>query len=380
MHVSGIEIVDGGETCELRASIECRTEWVWGHEPFRLWYRFPEACRPFLSARNGDPFVAALLAPAMVLGEPLQIDAPVSAKLLASIPLIQTIYRSWDRNLHAVAVEAPVREDALPVAAGGPRAGLFFSMGVDSCYSLARSLEPAPDPRDTVTHLITVEGFDVYLWESQRFPPLLEAARRVAGALGKSVVPVTTNLRELGDRTADWVRLHHGAAMASVALALGTFFDCVWISASQTYARLVPKGAHPLLDPLWTNGHVEFRHVGLEASRLEKIREIARRPALVENLRVCITDELTSDYNCGRCEKCLRTMLGLYAAGALDRCRTLPQQINPDLVRGLSVSNSVARESLREIRAMLSDSTPADRALRQALAECLARSEALSAE
>ena len=378
MRVSEIELSDSGGRCRLRALVRFDTHWVWGDEPFELWYSFPSACAGFLTAENGDPFLAALLAPAMALGEDLEIGAPVSPKLLAAVPRIQEIYRCWEPELAPSAVAAPPRTAGLPApdgepgaANGEPGAALFFSMGVDSSYSLLRSTA-SPAAEERVTHLIVAEGLDIYLWEAERYPPLLASAGEVAREFGTELLPVTTNLRDVSDRVVDWVKLYFGAALASIPLALGRMFDSVRIAAAQTYALLVPDGSHPLLDPLWGTEDVRFLHDGLEADRLAKIRSIAASPVLVGNLRVCTTGEVTSAYNCGSCEKCVRTMIGLHIAGALGSCRTLPQRVDPELVRGLDVRKPIARQYLRQLVAALGSSEE-DLAIKAALEAVLSR-------
>ena len=49
---------------------------------------------------------------------------------------------------------------------------------------------------------VVVEGFDIYLWESERFPPLLSNIRKVVDVFCKDILPVSTNLRELTDKVA----------------------------------------------------------------------------------------------------------------------------------------------------------------------------------
>ena len=44
---------------------------------------------------RGDPFLASMLLPAMVLGEDIEIEAPVSPMLVASLPRIMDIYAAW---------------------------------------------------------------------------------------------------------------------------------------------------------------------------------------------------------------------------------------------------------------------------------------------
>jgi hypothetical protein len=53
-------------------------------------------------------------------------------------------------------------------------------------------------------------------------------------------------------------------------------------------------------------------------------------------LRVCLQD-LDSGLNCGRCEKCLRTMIALKALGCLDDCPTLPHEIDLRAMRGVAL-------------------------------------------
>jgi hypothetical protein len=40
------------------------------------------------------------------------------------------------------------------------------------------------------------------------------------------------------------------------------------------------------------------------------------------------TENATSVYNCGLCEKCIRTMISLHIVGALERCSTLPKKLD----------------------------------------------------
>lgn len=370
MHISNIRVQRADNSCELHADVQCETHWVWGDDPFHLWYRYPADCEPYLRDDNGDPFLAACLLPAMALGESLQIDVPVSQRLQEAVPQIQAIYRRFDQSLPQVDIAAPVRRSPISAADAVPARGLFYSLGVDSAYTLWKNLQHAPADGHSLTHLIVVEGFDVYLWQSERFQPMLKNARAVATELGKDILPVTTNLRDFSDRMANWLRLYHGPALASTVLALGGMFDEVQIAAAQTYELLIPRGAHPLLDPLWSTEHLAFFHDGLEADRLQKIRQIARCETLVSRLRVCTTGELTDEYNCGRCEKCLRTMIGLHIAGVLSQCQTLPHQIDIERVRQLTVPHETALAYLQQLHDALG-TTGQDAELREALHDCL---------
>ena len=316
----------------LSATVDVETDWLSDDPPFRVWYDVPEAAADFVDPANADPFLAAFLLPAMRAGEPLTIDGAISSRLRDALPTLQAFFAAWDPDYHVVQVDVGVRPMVVPARPPSGRA-LFFSGGIASTYVLAKNLRDHPDDADTLTHLVVVEGFDIYLWERARFPPLLESVRRVADHVGVTAWPVTTNMRDFTDRIVDWMRAFHGAALASVALGTGAMLRTARIAAWATPRYLLPMGSHPATDPLWSSEHLTFFHDGMEATRVEKAATIAQFPYLLEGLRICTTGEETLEYNCGRCEKCVRTQLELYVVGALHHCRTLPQRIDLDALR-----------------------------------------------
>ncbi|WP_143162531.1 hypothetical protein [Couchioplanes caeruleus] len=355
----------------LRADVHFETHWVWGDEPFRLWYRYPPEFSPWLSAGNGDPFVAALLGVAMRLGEDLHIDADVSPRLHRhAATTIQDIWTRWHADFQRVRLHCGVGAPRMPEREH--RRGLFFSLGVDSAYCLAKNRHGGPVVEDRIDDLIMIEGFDVYLWESERFPPMVAAAERVAAATGARVVPVTTNLREVTDRVVDWVTMHFAAGLASTVLGIGGAYDAVHLAASFTYDNLFPGGSHPLLDPLWGTEGVTIVHDGCEAGRMDKIRVLAdpEYQVLLDNLRVCNTGELTDAYNCGHCEKCVRTMIALRAVGALDRCASLPSTIDVERLAGFPLRPEYHITAYQELLDALGDDE-LDRRLRGVLEDRL---------
>lgn len=213
--------------------------------------------------------------------------------------------------------------------ASTPGVGLFFSLGVDSWYSLLKNLRDHPGDARGITHLIPVHGIDVPFpaWD-ERFPPeLLTNFQRAARETGKTLIPVVTNVRQVTAPLAPWPTLHGGGLIA-VALALGGALRRTHIAASTTYDRLYPWGSHPVLDPLWSTEQLDVVHDGCEMNTIDKTRVIAElNPALVlETIRPCAG--YGPGYNCGLCIKCMRTMIDLLHFGYLDQCRTLPHEID----------------------------------------------------
>jgi hypothetical protein len=334
MRVSEVAVIDLAGACQLQARVESDRDpdLAEGFPPFMLWFRFPQWCRPYLRADNGDPFLATLLFAAMSVAEPLMLPAPVSPRLVQAGPEIAAIYAAFAPRAKHVPVHAASRAAALPTGDGQANA-LFFSLGVDSFYSLLKNAREHPTDAERISHLIAIHGIDAaHTGWDEAFPfAILDNLVRVAAAHGKTLVPVVTNVRRATARLAPWSMVH-GGALASVVLALGGFGRRVTIAASATYDTLAPWGTHPLLDPLWSTETLTVVHDGCERDTVDKTRVIAHDPLVLETLRVC--PGYTGDYNCGRCLKCLRTIIDLMHAGTLDRCRTLPHELDLDRLRG----------------------------------------------
>src|SRR5208337_2670196 len=83
-------------------------------------------------------------------------------------------------------------------------------------------------------------------------------------------------------------------------------------------------------DPLWSTETTTFIHYCYGISRVEKARSLADNPLAQEYLRVC-WENRNGEYNCGRCNKCIQTMLALHLAGALSKFN-FPTTLTPELV------------------------------------------------
>ncbi len=117
--------------------------------------------------------------------------------------------------------------------------------------------------------------------------------------------------------------MYHGSALAAVGLLLAPHFSRVLIPATDTYADLVPLGSHPLIDPLWSTERVEIVHDGADATRIDKLHTAAGHPAGRLHLQVC-WQHLNGEYNCGICEKCVRTGVAVRLAGLDGAFPSLP--------------------------------------------------------
>ncbi len=119
-----------------------------------------------------------------------------------------------------------------------------------------------------------------------------------------------------------WAR-YHGTVLIAVALGLQAGMHRLYIPSSYPYRDLFPWGSHPLIDPLWSTESTEIVHDGCEATRVQKVVSyISKSQVALDHLRVC-WESHRGQYNCGTCEKCLRTKLNLKIAGVLDKASAL---------------------------------------------------------
>jgi hypothetical protein len=302
--------------------------------PPEVWFRFPGPLAPHIAAR-GDPFLAAVLLLAMRRGGRLVIEGGVSPALLRAVRTIMDVFCGWEDAVGEALVPVEIEASEAPEGGRGPAAASFFSCGVDSFYTVLRNLTRYP-PGDArrVSHLLLVHGFDISLERGADFEAVRAGAAAVARALDLRLVPITTNVRAVV-QSLDW-GFAHGPALAAVGLALGGLCHTVYIPATDFLLELIPWGSHPALDPLWSTDRVEFVHDGAEVRRADKIRALATSPLALRHLRVC-WQPAGGATNCGRCEKCLQTMVDLELAGALAAAEGFPPAVDPAVVERLII-------------------------------------------
>jgi hypothetical protein len=166
--------------------------------------------------------------------------------------------------------------------------------------------------------------------------------------LGKRLIEVETNARELLDPYGNWGTHTHGSALASVAHALSGVVRKAYIPSSFDRGERFAWGSHPLLDPLWSSEALEVVHDDTTVTRFHKTATIAGSNVALAHLRVC-WENRDNAYNCGRCEKCVRTMLTLRLAGALDRCPTFDAALDLSVIERLPVTTPARRTFYLEI-------------------------------
>lgn len=276
-----------------------------------------------LICRDAGPFAASLLIPSMRQGEDLIIGGGISKKLYNGMKAIRDIFLSWNLGLKHINIKA---EDLTGDNHQPKKTASFFSGGVDSFYTYLKHKKDA----EKIEYFILINGFDINLDNSELWLSTLNNISQIAGEEKIELITVESNIRPLIDPIFPW-NLTHGGCLAAAGLLLRGGIKRIYIPSSLTTEQQDPWGSNLATDKLWSTSKLEFIHDGVETPRVNKAGRVAKSEVALRHLRVCYANK-EGAYNCGNCEKCIRTMISLQIAGVLDKAETFPAN-TVDLVK-----------------------------------------------
>lgn len=347
----------------------------------------PESdCRQFFYEITGDhiplpspsdDFIAiALVFFAMRHGYDLHIDGPLSTSLLANLHEFQSAWALWQPGRYKVIdiVGNVVNDDTHTTNNKGVVA---FSGGVDATYAMLRhSTHSTNRYRCPLVCAVLVRGFDIGLTCDAAWQTALANAQAVTTLYKVPLSAVRTNWKEV---ICGFWEDEFFAGLAS-CLSLFSAEAGVGIAGSdEDYASFViPWGSNPVTNPMLSSRAFRMFSEGGSHTRTQKVEAIAMTSNSSEYLRVCWEGPQTG-YNCGVCEKCVRTKLNFLALG-LDIPKSLgvrPKWREIVMIRAYS---KVQISYLSDIQT-IADSNPGspifhDVALRIALARLKVRASA----
>jgi hypothetical protein len=258
----------------------------------------------------------------------------------------------WYDRCHPLMVEA-TKGFAPSLPREGPRAAMFFSGGIDA-LSLLRlnQLEyPATHPgriRDCI--LLFGVGRDEFTLtdaQSERLKEFHSYNSRMAAfaeSATVTIIPFYTNIRSFYPPPSGWKSVGFGSGMLSTAISLSRRIDRVSLASAGLGTTMEPHASHPAIDHYYSTAAVSVYHSQPAFTRFDKMRIVAEWPEGLSILKPCLLDEMpTSDrLNCGQCEKCVRTMLGLLTLGKLREAPTFAfDDVTPKMLEPIWIDNPV---------------------------------------
>ncbi len=280
-----------------------------------------------------DPnaFLVAAFVPALKHGERrIAVDGAVCPVLGRGLAAAAGVLRSW-RPSRAPRPRIEPREGWRAAVPRAEReAAGYLTGGVDSLHLFYSNREDFPaDHPSRLSHALWIRGLDYpdrenSPWAVSQYAKLDGPMSEIARDIGVTLVRVTTNLRQLDSDLSFFAHWYLGAALLATAHLLTGRFTTVALGSSWPAEHLVPWGTHPLLDVHYGSAALTVRHEALGISRVEKLARLRGRTAALARLISCSNAPAGEWLNCGRCTKCVRTLLEMEASGTLADARSFP--------------------------------------------------------
>lgn len=288
----------------------------------KVWFKVEKKFEEYLCYERSDAFVIAVLNFAMRNGHDIVCDAPISEDIYYNIDkyLIDAIAQ-YNTNFFRPKITAPVASEPLPCA-GAVATGI--SCGVDSLHALA-SQTGLIFKKHNITHLTfnNVGSHGEGEHARELYNARIERPKRFAKEYGFEFVASDSNLQDVVLQ--NHFKSHTYSSMFAVFCLQKLYSVYYYASGGYSYHdfTLVDKpqiccGSYEMLSlPLLSTHNLRIYSEGEGMSRLTKLKTVVKYRPSYKYLNVCLKE----GDNCGTCEKCSRTLLGLDALGALDNYR-----------------------------------------------------------
>ena len=291
-----------------------------------------------------DPhaFIIASIFPALYFGESrLYIEEAICPKLRDGLNTAMRLLHHWwySPNHKIVSIESK-RIETVPTDRTPKRAAFCFSGGVDSMATLYHNHTEYPESHPGyLKDGLLVCGLEVQ--DVEQFQKVLKLIGTIAESSGLTFIPVYTNIIDLGPEDPKeywrkfWLNEYMSASFAAIAHLFSKRWHSFGVNSSHDIPNIIPHGSNPLLTSCYSSWGLQIKEEGINFSRFEKVKMMANWGVALQNLRVCNKSRFYEEgmLNCGRCEKCIRTMLALEAADALKKSTAFSiRSITPQMV------------------------------------------------
>ena len=279
----------------------------------------------------------------------VQIDGTLDEKLANGLRQASQLLNSWYDRCGNIEIE-PTQGLRYSKPESQRRTVALMSGGVDALAMLAENRRrfPLQHPNSIQTVLYAF-GFSFLdrphgnesSFMRARYEAQAKRLEKLGKQIGFDVIRLDTNIRQLHPfRGAFYYAAHSGAFLAPLIASPGYLSNALIGSVGEQGTTQVPHGSHPLLDIQYSTAAVQVSHMQAQVARLDKIRMIADWEPAFNTLQVCHGWWTTSprEANCSRCEKCVRTMIGLLIAKGLHRFNTFQHnEVTPKMVDNIKI-------------------------------------------
>lgn len=197
------------------------------------------------------------------------------------------------------------------------KAAMLFSGGVDAYATYFRTSS------NRQLDLVTILGADVKVDDAKQWNTVVTLNEKEPILKNSLKYYIEANLRTFYTYQVDqllpdlawWGKVQHGLALNCLLAPLSykNGYETIFIASSYTDNIEISWGSTPQIDNQIQWANVSVIHDGYELQRQEKVSQIVseiNKNNSKLNLRVCYA-EINNGINCGKCEKCYRTIFGI---------------------------------------------------------------------
>ncbi|SEP67567.1 hypothetical protein SAMN05216232_0544 [Virgibacillus subterraneus] len=283
-----------------------------------LWYEVEEEYSEYLTDETADGFLVGLLFYALKNGYDIEVVAPVSQNLYYSLnnyllPLLAEVYGYSNINIYCSELITEPIENKGAVGTG-------LSCGIDSFATIIDHLDDKCPENYKITYytFFNVGSHGDNGGEKARkfFRERAKITSEYAREIGKEFISVDSNISEVLHMN---FKQTNTLRSLSAVLILQKLFKVYYYSSSVPLKRfrLVKEdtGAFDIFNmSMLSTETIRFFSGCPFMTRIEKTELVANYKPSYRYLNVCYFNK----YNCGKCPKCLKTLLILEVIGKIE--------------------------------------------------------------
>lgn len=290
------------------------------NKTYDMWFEVEEKYKDYLCYENADAFIVSLISFIVKHEYDVEVEGFLSSKLYYQLTSYLLPLLCDNFNKKKLTIECEVKDFNF----NAKGIGASISCGVDSFYTLLKHTDQK-DKTYNITHLtfFNAGSHGEYGGEEARklYNERLERIKKFCDNENYKLVSVDSNMNEL------IMMSHEGTntfrTLGCVLVLQKLFNKYYFASCCDFNGSHIDERDTTFYDILnvqcLSTENTTIYCSGIEVNRQKKIEFISQFPITYKWLDVCIMDS----YNCGKCEKCIRTMVALDSIGKLEKYKNV---------------------------------------------------------
>ncbi|NEQ77074.1 MAG: hypothetical protein F6K23_31130 [Okeania sp. SIO2C9] len=323
---------------------------------FEAPYPFAEDLQP-----SANAFVLASLPFAVWLGEKrIFVQGSICPRLYSGLDAAMAIYQLWYDHCQPLTIEP--QDGLIPsYPRTTPYTGCFLSGGVDGLTTLRNNRLNYPlEHPESIRECLLFFGVNEYDFNgSTPVPERLSAFEIVTERLtnlGKTenfqLIPIHVNARSLCPSYECFTSIGFSAANIAVAHAFNHRFSKILFASDGVGLEELITGGNPLLINNFSSAGIQIQVEEYGLTRIQKLKILAQWQPGLNLMQPCHQIKVLpkEKINCGYCEKCVRTMLGLLILSKLAESEAFVENdVTPKMINNIPVSTEVKANFLSSL-------------------------------